>query len=145
MASLWHLYTRSLATHPLRTRMIASGTLFSLGSCIAQHGIERRPLTAHQGRRTARMAFYGTLIFAPLVSGWLGLLERVRVPGSRVGTVALKVALDIGLWGPVIVGVFWTSTAVLEGRDIEGVKETLERNYLGAISKSFMVFGVGGL
>lgn len=141
MASIWRLYTRSLATHPLRTRMIASGSLFTVGDLIAQQGLERRGMS-HDPYRTLRLAFYGSVIFAPLVNTWLSVLERVKIPNSRVGTVIVKVVLDVGLWGPTIVGVFWTATGFLEMKSWEAVQEKVSRAYLPALAKSVCVFGV---
>lgn len=45
MAAFWAYYTASLARRPLATKMVASGTLFSVGDVIAQQGIEHRGLS----------------------------------------------------------------------------------------------------
>jgi protein Mpv17 len=88
-----------------------------------------------------RLAVYGGFIFAPLVNTWLGVLEKVVIPGHKVATVALKVALDIFGWGPVVVGVFWTMTGFMEMQSLEEVKERVRNAYFPALQKSFMVFG----
>jgi len=140
MASLWRLYTRSLATHPLRTRMVASASLFTVADVVSQQAIERRG-RLHDPVRTMRLAFYGGFIFAPLVNTWLGVLEKVVIPGHKVATVALKVVLDVGCWGPTIIAVFWSMTGFLEMQSLEEVKERVRNAYFPALQKSVMVFG----
>lgn len=75
---VWSQYNHLLRTHPLKTRMITSGTLFVIGDMISQHVIEERPFgpgvwsdeahatsveerrqEGHVWVRTARLAFYG--------------------------------------------------------------------------------------
>jgi protein Mpv17 len=46
VARLWGAYLRTLAEHPLRTKMATSGTMFFVGDCIAQFGIEGRQVGA---------------------------------------------------------------------------------------------------
>lgn len=139
MLRLWRAYTGVLSRRPLQTRMVTSGCLFSLGDVISQQGIERRGFD-HDPTRTLRLAFYGTALFAPLVNTWLSILERVKFT-STLATVGAKVALDIGLWGPFIVGFFWTANGFLEGKTIPQVKEKVRKAYLPAVSKSVLVFG----
>lgn len=42
--------------------------------------------------RTARLSLYGGAVFAPLLGGWLKVLERVNLK-SRVATTVAKVSL----------------------------------------------------
>lgn len=75
---LWTRYNVLLRSHPLKTRMATSGTLFVIGDMISQHVIEQRPFgpgvwsdqahavdvetrerEGHVWVRTARLAFYG--------------------------------------------------------------------------------------
>lgn len=198
---IWRWYTAHLTARPLRTRMITSGLLFTVGDFISQHGIEgprtlwpeswyerqdredelRRngiprlitdgewvgeqedlsssaaaAATASDGAvqwqsqttqghdyvRTARLAFYGTFIFAPLVNTWLGFLERfVVIPNRPRLTIGAKVLADIGLWGPFIVSVFWSANGVLEGKSSEQVYQKWSNAFIPSISKSILVFG----
>ncbi|GHJ87371.1 hypothetical protein NliqN6_3773 [Naganishia liquefaciens] len=156
---LWSRYNVLLRVHPLKTRMITSGTLFVIGDMISQHVIEERPFgpgvwsdekhaTAAEDRqaeghvwvRTARLAFYGTFIFAPLSHNWLRLLERVKLH-SKMSTVLAKVALDVSVWGAFIVGVFWTSNGILEGKSPSEIQDKVSAAYLPSWCKSILVFG----
>ena len=42
MTAIWTRYLHALRTRPIRTKMITSSMLFSLGDSIAQFGIEGR-------------------------------------------------------------------------------------------------------
>ncbi|KAJ9126984.1 hypothetical protein QFC24_001215 [Naganishia onofrii] len=103
-------------------------------------GVEERREEGHVWIRTARLAFYGTIIFAPLSHNWLRLLERVKLQ-SRMSTVLAKVALDVSVWGAFIVGVFWTSNGILEGKTPPEIHEKVSHAYLPSWCKSVLVFG----
>jgi protein Mpv17 len=46
VARMWAGYLRTLSVRPMRTKMITSGTMFFVGDCIAQFGIEGRQIGA---------------------------------------------------------------------------------------------------
>ncbi|KAJ9096087.1 hypothetical protein QFC19_007313 [Naganishia cerealis] len=158
-SQVWTRYNVLLRSHPLKTRMVTSGALFVIGDMISQHIIEQRPFgpgvwsdeahamgkeerqaEGHVWIRTARLAFYGTIIFAPLSHNWLRLLERVQLH-SKMSTVLAKVALDVSLWGAFIVGVFWTSNGILEGKSPSEIQDKVSAAYLPSWCKSILVFG----
>lgn len=174
MSRAWAWYNAHLAARPLRTRMITSLTLFTVGDFISQHGIERRsglwpeswsrnrvtndkptashaastsfkepsPPSGHDYSRTSRLAFYGCFIFAPLLHTWLGFLDRrVRIPRHPRLTIVARVVADLGLWGPFIVSVFWSSQAVLEGKAWAAVQAKWANAFVPSLSKSILVFG----
>ena len=102
------MYSRLLHTHPIRTNMATTGTLFALGDILAQtlepsQETEQSPLA-----RTARAATYGTL-YAPLGDAWYRLRQR-RVPGT-----ALRVAADQLLFAPAGLALYYAAMAVLRG------------------------------
>jgi protein Mpv17 len=101
---LWKAYCETLVKHPLRTRMATSGVLFAVGDTISQQGFEHRR-TNHDFVRTARMAFYGSCIFAPLANAWFGTLQKVTM-SNKAATVIARTGLDIFCWGSFITGVF---------------------------------------
>ncbi|WOO77183.1 Protein SYM1 [Vanrija pseudolonga] len=147
-------YLRQLSTRPLRTKMITSTVLFSIGDSIAQFGIEGRrlgadgsevdqagdPIEAWDPQRAARLAFYGGFIFAPLAHNWLGFIEKIKYP-SKIRTLATRLAVDQFLWGPFIVCMFWGCNGILEGKSIPEVKQKVEMAFLPVYMRSMCVFG----
>lgn len=74
-------------------------TLFGLGDCIAQKGVEKTE--RYDVARTARLAGYGGLIFAPLVTRELQLLSRIQF-SSKAATIATRVGADQLLFTPAV-------------------------------------------
>ncbi|KAK4684921.1 hypothetical protein P7C73_g5242, partial [Tremellales sp. Uapishka_1] len=154
---LWQSYLRVLSLHPLRTKMITSGAMFTLGDCVAQFGIEGRrlgleriwsgPLGEEEDdrldiwkpTRTARQAFYGSVVFAPLAHTWLNLLQKVQFQ-SKVKTLLARLLIDTGVWGPFIVATFWTANGFLEGKDTAQVKKKVEMAFIPSLTKATCVF-----
>ncbi|KAJ9122601.1 hypothetical protein QFC22_002030 [Naganishia vaughanmartiniae] len=58
-----------------------------------------------------------------------------------MSTVLAKVALDVSVWGAFIVGVFWTSNGILEGKTPPEIHEKVSHAYLPSWCKSVLVFG----
>lgn len=136
---IWATYVQSLKARPLQTRMVTSGILFGIGDVVAQQGFEHRG-TDHDAPRTLRTAFYGTVIFAPLVHTWLGVAERITL-GGTITTLLTRTTLDVFAWGSFITTVYWTSTGLLEGKTVEDVKEKVEAVFPRALFTSWSVFG----
>lgn len=104
--------------------------------------VESAPPSGHDYARTSRLAFYGGFIFAPLLHTWLGFLDRrVRIPRHPRLTIVARVLADLGVWGPFIVSVFWSSQAVLEGKAWQAVQAKWRNAFVPSLSKSILVFG----
>ena len=59
-----------LEKHPLRTQMIAGGTLTFFGDVIAQQGIEKRTLEEHDWTRSCRMGFFAIVVWTGVGYKW---------------------------------------------------------------------------
>ncbi|KAL1410459.1 hypothetical protein Q8F55_004470 [Vanrija albida] len=150
----WQAYLSQLKSHPLRTKMATSASMFLLADSVAQFGIEGRRFGVDADAaeedadaapkwdavRVTRLVLYGGLVFAPLSHAWLGLVDRVRLT-SKLHTLGARLALDQLIWGPFIVGVFWGSNGVLEGKSPAQVQEKVEHAFVSSYIKSLCVFG----
>ncbi|BCS23217.1 Mpv17/PMP22 family protein [Aspergillus puulaauensis] len=110
-------YQSKLARQPILTTSISSAVLFATGDVLAQQAVDRRGLEKHDFARTGRMAFYGGAIFGPAATVWFSFLQRNVVFKSNKATIAARVGLDQGLFGPLNISCFLTSMAVMEGAD----------------------------
>ena len=76
----FNAYSNALATYPIRTNAVLSGSLCAIGDVLAQ-GVELKldvgEAKSYSGLRTARMATYGTLVCGPLLYGWYSSLHFV--------------------------------------------------------------------
>ncbi|KAG8893557.1 Protein required for ethanol metabolism, partial [Tulasnella sp. 417] len=74
----------------------------------------------------SRLGLYGGLIFTPVVVPWYRIIDRVKF-ASRPASIAAKVALDQCIFAPFAVGLFFTSTTLMEGKTLEDVKAKLQK------------------
>ncbi|KAH7001684.1 putative integral membrane protein, Mpv17/PMP22 family [Ilyonectria destructans] len=130
-------YSAKLAARPLLTQSVTTAVLFATGDITAQQLVQKRGLEKHDMIRTGRMALYGGFVFGPAATTWFGVLARnVNVRNKRLETLA-RVACDQLLFAPVMIGVFLSSMATMEGAS---VKERLDKTYWPALSTNWMVW-----
>ena len=87
---------------PYLSTRLPSSSLFGLGDCIAQTGIEGvDKRKGYDFTRTARLVVWGGAIFAPLVTRELRLLSRIEF-ASKPATIAARVAADQLLFTPTV-------------------------------------------
>jgi len=63
------------------------------------------------------MALYGGLIFAPVAVRWYKILDRIPVK-SRPVLIATRVGLDQFAFAPVMLSVFFTAQALMDGKSM---------------------------
>lgn len=117
---------------------MTTSILFATGDITAQQLVERRGLKAHDLTRTGRMALYGGCVFGPVATTWFNLLARkITIPGRpRLETLA-RVGCDQGAFAPVMIGVFLSSMATMEGAS---PKERLEKTWWTALKTNWMIW-----
>ncbi|WVR07605.1 hypothetical protein IAU60_004647 [Kwoniella sp. DSM 27419] len=150
LTRLWAAYSQALQRAPLRTKMAQTGVLYVTADLVAQVGIEGKSVSrAAMGERgeevydpvrTARLTIYGSTIFAPLAHLWLSRLERIKM-GSKLKTLAAKLALDCGLWSPFVTFMFPTCLGLLEGRSVQEVQKKVAYGWFPTWQKAVCVFG----
>lgn len=74
--------------------------------------------------RTGRIVVWGGGIFAPVITQWFKVLQKVQL-GNTVATTATRVALDQFLCAPVVVTGFFTFMSLTEGKDLGSVRHKL--------------------
>ncbi|KAF4507490.1 hypothetical protein G6O67_003982 [Ophiocordyceps sinensis] len=135
--SLFRWYNGKLASSPLLTQSVTTAVLFATGDITAQQLVDKRGIKGHDLTRTGRMALYGGLVFGPVATTWFGFLaRRVNFSNRRVETLA-RVACDQTLFAPVMIGVFLSSMATMEGAS---PKERLARTWWPALQTNWMVW-----
>ncbi|KAN0131810.1 Mpv17 / PMP22 family domain containing protein [Lactarius tabidus] len=138
MASLFRSFNNLLLKRPFATQCATSAVLFSTGDVIAQQVIERKR-SKHDFSRTARLLFYGGCLFGPPISKWIAFLGRLRF-STPTKTIIYRTWLDQTLMGPFIVGWFFASMSLMEGKGTSGVADTLSTKYAPTLMRGWMVF-----
>ncbi|KAM0752217.1 integral membrane protein [Meredithblackwellia eburnea MCA 4105] len=137
MASLLRAYNTSLIRRPYATGSASAAFLFGAGDVLAQQAIEKKE--KHDFIRTARLALYGGCIFAPTVTRWYMMLEGLKIK-SKPALVAARVGLDQFVLTPVLVGVFFTSMSLMEGKGIEEAKRRISTSWAPTLVKNWGLF-----
>jgi len=105
---------------------------------IAQQVIEKNG-TNHDFRRSARLIFYGGVLFGPAMTKWYQLLNRMRFP-SPTKAVVYRVWLDQAVLTPVAVGFFFGSMTLLEGKGISEAQDRIKAAYVPTLIRNWGVF-----
>ncbi|KAF7558772.1 hypothetical protein G7046_g5391 [Stylonectria norvegica] len=130
-------YSRKLAARPLLTQSVTTAILFATGDITAQQVVEKRGVKGHDLTRTGRMALYGGFVFGPVATTWFGFLARnVNAKNKRVEMLA-RVACDQLAFAPIMIGVFLSSMATMEGNS---AKEKLDKTWWTALKANWMVW-----
>jgi len=112
--------------------------MFGVGDVIAQQAFEKKGKD-HDFIRTARTAFYGGCLFGPLLTKWLQILNRIQF-SSPVKAVAYKVYLDQAVFTPGVIGFFFGSMTLLEGKSISDAKDRITKAYVPTLLRNWCVF-----
>ncbi|KAJ0165423.1 Protein sym-1 [Colletotrichum tanaceti] len=130
-------YQARLAARPLLTQSITTAVLFATGDITAQQLVDKRGLEKHDFARTGRMALYGGVIFGPVASNWFKFLQHNIVLKNKNAEILARVAVDQGVFAPVMISVFLSSMATLEG---SSVQDKLDKNYKTALTSNYMLW-----
>jgi len=138
MASLFRSFNKLLLKRPLATQCATSAVLFATGDVIAQQAIERKR-SRHDFARTARLSFFGGCLFGPPISKWIAFLSRLRF-ATPTRAVIYRTWLDQTLMAPFVVGWFFTSMSLMEGKGTSGVADSLSTKYAPTLMRGWLVF-----
>jgi len=114
------------------------GFLFGAGDIIAQQFIEKQG-REHDFLRTARLTVYGGTMFAPIMTKWYQLLNRLQFKTPLRG-IAYRVYLDQAVLTPAAVAFFFTSMSILEGRGFGEAWNRLNSAYVPTLLRNWGVF-----
>ncbi|KAG2175989.1 hypothetical protein INT44_000468 [Umbelopsis vinacea] len=135
---VWQWYNRTLTRHPLVTQCVTTATLFATGDVIAQHAVEKRD--THDYARTLRLAGFGGIVAAPLLSNWYKFLDRHIQMSTPVKALFARVALDQLLFAPCFIAVFFSAQGALEGKNTTQIKEKLADGYPQALKNNYKLW-----
>ncbi|RDB27213.1 Protein SYM1 [Hypsizygus marmoreus] len=137
MASFLRGYNTLLLRRPFLASCSTAAVLFGAGDVIAQQGVEKRG-RAHDFARTARLTFYGGMMFGPCMTKWYQVLNSIKF-ASPTRAVLTRVALDQVVLTPVAVAFFFGSMSFLEGKPDEAV-ERIRAAYVPTLIRNWGVF-----
>lgn len=137
MATLIRAYNSALLRKPMITQCVTAGVLFGAGDIIAQQAVEGKGKD-HDFLRTARLTFYGGVLFGPAMTKWYSFLNRIKFP-SPTKALVYRVWLDQAILTPVAVAFFYGSMSVLEGKPEEALSR-IKAAYVPTIIRNWGVY-----
>jgi len=84
-------YDQTLQKRPLLIQCMTAGTLSALGDIVAQQVFEKPEM--HDFGRTLKMTCFGFFYYAPLISKWMVLAEKL-FPGRSPASLTRKIIID---------------------------------------------------
>ncbi|ORX41118.1 hypothetical protein BD324DRAFT_40998 [Kockovaella imperatae] len=139
MSRLLGAYQSLLTNRPFMGNMLTSAVLFATGDIIAQQGIEKKGWKNHDVARTGRIIFWGGGLFAPAVTVWFRQLQKIPIQ-SKWGGAIVRTSLDQFLFAPVVVTGFFTVMTLLEGKDMNAVKQKWNAQFVPTLQANWGVF-----
>ncbi|KAJ6487615.1 hypothetical protein C8R45DRAFT_252708 [Mycena sanguinolenta] len=137
MASFFRAYNALLIRRPMLAQCGTATVLFGAGDIIAQQAVERKG-KEHDFARTARLAFYGGVVFGPAMTKWYQLLNRIQFKSPTKGVI-YRVWLDQCVLTPGAVIVFFGSMALLEGNP-KDIVPRIGAGYVPTLLRNWAVF-----
>jgi protein Mpv17 len=77
------------------------------------------------------------VVFGPVATTWFNFLARNVVHRNQTVQTVARVACDQGIFAPIMIGVFLSSMATLEGTSPQ---EKLDRNYRTALTSNYYIW-----
>ncbi len=111
----------------------------SAGDVIAQIWLEKKGWDTFEYSRTARFAFLGCCFVGPMIRTWYVRLERFMGSSVTLLTTIKKVALDQFGFAPIFTVGILGSIGLLQGLDVQGVKEKLDREFVDVMLTGWKV------
>jgi len=138
-------FMRQLETKPVFTKMWSSGLLWGIGDSIAQRiehsntADKEKKVFEQDFMRTARLAGFATFLFAPLTHNWYNILQA-KFPGESMSAVVKRVSLDQTLYATFILSTLYGTTAIMEGKGVQGAQRRIEDNIVDTLKANWLIW-----
>ncbi|KAI9793093.1 MAG: hypothetical protein M1816_000991 [Peltula sp. TS41687] len=133
-------YLHELQSHPLRTKMLTSGTLAALQEILASWFARDRSKHGHYvTARVPKMAIYGAFISAPLGHVLIGLLQRLFAGRTSLKAKILQILVSNLIISPIQNSIYLASMAVIAGaRRFHQVRATVRAGFMPVMRVSWI-------
>jgi hypothetical protein len=150
-------YSAMLESHPLLTKCLTSGFIAGAGDANCQYIVHLQqqnklkeatattstttttPSFQFDGVRTARMAFLGAALLAPVIHHWYGFL-MTRIPGVSIAATLKRTALDQLVFAPIFIPTFMVSLMKLQGRTFSEIGDALKDSYQDTLTTNWGIW-----
>jgi len=138
MSGFLRSYQSLLARRPFLGNFLTCSALFATGDIIAQQFVEKKG-SNHDFARTGRITIWGGGCFAPAVTVWFRVLQRIPIQ-SKWPAAIVRTGLDQFGFAPVIISGFFTFTTLLEGKDMQAVREKWHQSFMPTLRANWSLW-----
>ena len=140
-------YTTMLERRPLVTRMVTTGTTAILGDALCQAVIEKKGLSEYDFARTLRLGVWAGFATGSFLHVWVKFLNRVSPLGgsNKVVSGLKRMALDMTVGFPIIIGGFFAGCSMLEGRNFTEISNKVKLQFWPTLKKGYVVFPIASI
>ncbi|EIW69794.1 hypothetical protein TREMEDRAFT_29813 [Tremella mesenterica DSM 1558] len=138
MSGLLNAYSSLLRRRPLMGNILTSAALFATGDVIAQQIIEKKG-DKHDFARTGRIVIWGGAFFAPAVTIWFRVLEKVPIK-SKLPAAMTKACLDQFIAAPTVLSTFFCVMTLMEGKSLDDAKKKWQDSFVPTLKTNWMVW-----
>ncbi|XP_028134261.1 protein Mpv17 [Diabrotica virgifera virgifera] len=128
-------YKKVLKTYPVLVQSLQTGILYGCSDVLAQHFVERVPLSDIDTRRSLIFSTVGIIYTGPIVTLWYRFLSRKIGTTGNIVTIK-KVIIDQFGFVPFFHLGLLTTLNTLHGQNIEDLRDQLRLKYFDILFAS---------
>ncbi|XP_074269477.1 protein SYM1-like [Silene latifolia] len=133
-------YLGLIKSRPLLTKSLTSSLIYAAADVTSQT-IALPSSESYDFIRTLRMAGYGLVGSGPTLHYWFNFMSKV-LPGRDVLATAKKMILGQVVYGPVMIVVFFSLNAALQGENAKEIVARLRRDFFPTIRNCLIYWPV---
>ncbi|KAF1815356.1 hypothetical protein P152DRAFT_378521, partial [Eremomyces bilateralis CBS 781.70] len=133
-------YLQQLGSHPLRTKMLTSGTLSSLQEILASWIAHDKNKNGHYfTSRVPKMGIYGAFVAAPTGHVLFWLLQKIFAGRTSVKAKVLQILVSNLIVSPIQNTVYLASMAIIAGaQTFHQVRATVRAGFMPVMKVSWI-------
>eukprot|EP01119_Soliformovum_irregulare_P021220 TRINITY_DN7021_c0_g1_i1.p1 TRINITY_DN7021_c0_g1~~TRINITY_DN7021_c0_g1_i1.p1 ORF type:complete len:228 (-),score=8.21 TRINITY_DN7021_c0_g1_i1:85-768(-) len=132
LRTIWNGYKGALHSRPLITKSLTSATTMAFGDVIAQRLFPEPDSPEYSIERTARLSFIDLAWSGPIMHFWYTFLDN-SFTGISKRAITAKMLLDQFIFTPTIIGGFFVSNALIEGKTLGHAVDKIRQDMIPAL------------
>ncbi|CAA7038001.1 unnamed protein product [Microthlaspi erraticum] len=133
-------YLGMVKSRPLLTKGVTSSLIY-IAADLSSQTIAKNSSESYDLVRTARMAGYGLIVLGPTLHYWFNFMSRL-LPKQDLITTFKKMAMGQIIYGPIMMVIFFSLNAFLQGEGMSDIVARLKRDFLPAMLNCVMYWPV---
>uniref|UniRef100_A0A1J3F8U1 PXMP2/4 family protein 4 n=2 Tax=Noccaea caerulescens TaxID=107243 RepID=A0A1J3F8U1_NOCCA len=133
-------YLGMVKSRPVFTKGVTSSLIY-IAADLSSQTIAKNSWESYDLVRTARMAGYGLVVLGPTLHYWFNFMSRL-LPKQDLITTFKKMAMGQIIYGPIMMVIFFSLNAFLQGEGASDILARLKRDFLPAMLNCVMYWPI---